>query len=125
MQSLPEHLRDFVQRIWRSGHEVWLIGSRANGNAKIDSDWDILIFGDRLLLNALTSEEPIEGADVLVVHDGDSFQSPWNKTEEGILKSGSLSGWEWHRKSDTAATYSGTKWPHDWGSIKNATRIVP
>lgn len=101
------------------------MGSRANGNARADSDWDILIFGDRALLDALKNEEPVEETDVLVVHDGDAFESPWKKTEEGVLKSGSLSGWEWQRKSEREATYSGTKWPHDWGSLKKATRIAP
>ena len=125
MLSLPDYLRDFVDRFSRAGFEVWLMGSRANGNARTDSDWDILIFGDEVLLDALKNEAPLEETDVLVVHDGDAFQSPWNKTKEGVLKSGSLSGWEWQRKSETEATYSGTKWPHDWGSLKKSTRIAP
>ena len=125
MQSLPDDLRNFVERISRAGFDVWLMGSRANSNARLNSDWDILIFGDRALLDALKTEEPIHDTDVLVVHDGDIFESPWNKTEEGVLKSGSLSGWEWQRKSASEATYSGTKWPHDWGSLKKATRIAP
>lgn len=125
MHPLPDYLRNFIERISRAGHEVWLMGSRANGTARTDSDWDILIFGDMELLDALRKEEPLEETDILVVHDGDAFQSPWNKTGEGVLKSGSLSGWEWKRKSETEATYSGTKWPNDWGSIKKSTRIAP
>lgn len=125
MHSLPDHLCNFVERVSRAGYEVWLMGSRANGTARINSDWDLLIFGDKALLDALKKEDPLGEVDVLVVHDGNAFQSPWNKTDEGILKSGSLSGWEWQRKSATEATYSGTKWPHDWGSIKKSILIAP
>jgi predicted nucleotidyltransferase len=125
MHSLPDDLRNFVKRVSSTGHEVWLIGSRANGTARTNSDWDVLIFGNKALLDALAMEEPLDNVDILVVHDGDAFQSPWNKTKEGVLKSGSLSGWEWQPKSETEATYSGTKWPNDWGSTRQATRISP
>ena len=125
MHSLPSKLRNFIERVSRDGFDVWLIGSRANGNARADSDWDLLVFGDKALLDALRDEEPVEETDVLVVHDGNAFESPWKTRKEGVLMSGSLSGWEWQRDSETEATYSGTKWPHDWGSVKRATRIAP
>lgn len=125
MHTLPDTLSSFVQRISSAGFEVWLMGSRANDNAKVESDWDLLIFGDNTLLNCLEQEQPPENSDVLVVYDGDAFRSPWNKTDDGVIKSGSLSGWEWRKASETEATYSGTKWPHDWGSTKRSTRISP
>lgn len=124
MPLLPPPLASFIRHVYQAGFEVWLIGSRANGTAREDSDWDFLIFGNSALLSQLESEQAPENADVLVVYDGDAFRSPWNKTEDGVIKSGSLSGWKWSKTSESEALYSGTKWPHDWGSTKCAHRIA-
>jgi predicted nucleotidyltransferase len=71
--------------------EIWLIGSRANGTARIDSDWDLLIFGNEQVLSELRSSEDLNcrDFDVLGVYDGNKFESPWQ------TKNGSLSSWEW------------------------------
>ena len=49
-----ESLKIMAQKVIPSGGEVWLYGSRARGEAKEDSDWDLLI-----LLNkpSLTSKD--------------------------------------------------------------------
>lgn len=120
--QLPDDLGRFVQRLAAKGHETWLMGSRANGSARADSDWDLLVFGDKTLIDLLKEEPPLENADVLVVHDGNEFCSPWADSK-GRIKSGSLVQWKWERKSSTSAVYSGTKWPDDWGSPKNAVLL--
>ena len=91
----------------RSGgiKEIWLVGSRANGTAQPESDWDLIIFGDKQVLSELRSARDLyhEEFDVLVVYDGNRFKSPWK------IKSGSLNLWKWRRVSDKTAGYVGTK----------------
>ena len=88
---------------------IWLFGSRANGTAcpesDPESDWDLWVFGDQQTLSELRSAKELnrEEFDVMVVYDGNRFESPWKK------KSGSLKGWEWRRVSDKTAEYVGTK----------------
>ena len=121
MASPPAAISDFVKSL--SGYEVWLIGSRANGTARENSDWDLLVFGSADLLARLEGQSMVEDVDVLVVVDRDRLQSPWKRTTDGVVKSGSLAGWKWTRKSEREATYEGTKWPDDWGSPRRAVRI--
>ena len=84
---------------------IWLLGSRANGTGRIDSDWDLLIFGNEQVLSELRSAEALNcrDFDVLVVYDGDRFESPWQR------KDGSLSSWQWRKLSNKRAEYFATK----------------
>ena len=40
-------LSDIARRIMPSGSKVWLYGSRARGDERQDSDWDILVIMDK------------------------------------------------------------------------------
>lgn len=105
--SLPTHVSRFIAKIasmTTEPVEVWLIGSRANGRARPDSDTDLLIFGPDGFLESVRIglQEPTD-IDCLVVYDGDNFQDPWQE------KSGSLGELRWNRVDDQAATYIGTK----------------
>lgn len=94
--------------------EVWLMGSRANGRARHDSDTDLLVFGPDKFLEMLRDrlQQPNE-IDCLVVYDGDNYQDPWQQ------KSGSLSKLRWLRINEHTATYVGTKWvPDDESSLE-------
>lgn len=42
-----QQMTDLASRVMPADGEVWLFGSRARGNAKPDSDWDILILIDK------------------------------------------------------------------------------
>jgi hypothetical protein len=91
--------------------EIWLIGSRADGTSGPSSDWDFLVFGTAHTLRKLRSESAFDRADtdLLIVYDGDRFESPWPKGP--MLKQGSLTSWKWTQTGDDTATYLATKPP--------------
>lgn len=109
--KLPCHVSEFIESIASiasDGVEIWVIGSRANGRARPDSDTDLLIFGPDGLLESIRARlgRP-EGVDCLVVYDGDNYKDPWQE------KSGSLTRLKWRALGENAATYVGTKWVPD------------
>lgn len=124
---------EYVQRLveaFPAISAVWLIGSRAEGKERPGSDWDYLAFADQPTFDALRARKDLAHPviDLLVVVDDDRFVQPWS--EGGRLKSGSLSGWEWSRTSETSASYRGTKArPGDdfcvEVSVKPAYRVWP
>ena len=93
--------------------EIWLIGSRANGEGRSNSDWDLLVFGGPQTLEALKHKEGpnLTQFDILVVYNGDDFKGPLESEQR--YKSGSLSGWEWYRLSEAEAEYTGTHRDHE------------
>lgn len=44
--EMIESLRSVAQRVLPEGSQVWLYGSRARGDNRNDSDWDLLILVD-------------------------------------------------------------------------------
>lgn len=90
---------------------VWLIGSRANETARDDSDWDLLVFASREVLEALSTDDSFSRSDVdlLVVYDGDNFESPYGGTDNRRSKKGSLKKWEWQHFSADLASYEACK----------------
>jgi predicted nucleotidyltransferase len=85
--------------------EVWLIGSRANGTSKCESDWDFIVFGPLGLREAMAQDKSLARPDVdlLVASPDGVVADPWK------VKSGTLSNWEWNRISNSQATYIGRK----------------
>ena len=86
---------------------VWLLGSRANGTERPDSDWDLLVFGTREILDALKHNQQFHPqiVDLLVVYNGNDFEQPWGEKQ----KLGSLTEWCWKESSENEATYRATK----------------
>ena len=106
--------------------EVWLIGSRANDKARLDSDWDLLVFGSNRTLSTLRKSQTLRHPDIdlLIVYNGNDFRAPWD-TESGKVKTGSLTEWEWERDkgSHVRAHYMATK-PGDDEFAVTTTREV-
>lgn len=110
-ESQPgENIQNFIEFLAAACdglQSIWLIGSRANGTARLDSDWDLLAFGNPAVLVYLKSHPELHRYDIdfLVVTDGDHFESAWGNKD----KSGSISKWEWRQLSDDRADYNGAK----------------
>lgn len=92
---------------------IWLFGSRANNSYKDDSDWDLLIFANKNILEELKINSSFKknGIDVLVVFDGKNFEGPW-PDNQGIKK-GDLTFWNWNQISDNEATYKSIKYKNE------------
>ena len=115
--------------------EVWLFGSRANGTAREDSDWDYLAFGDWIVLDAIRSDARFrrEGVDLLIVTNGVRFETPWLNPiglNWGSLKD-DMEGLRWKQLSPTTATYTATKsvgarsWDIEVLPNQKARRVYP
>ena len=105
---------DFLSEITQAHpgiREIWLLGSRAKGQARPNSDWNLFVFADEDTFQQLGSNVQFRRADVelLVVRDGDEFREPWGDNP----KQGYLSEWEWVKTSDKEAQYYGTKWAQE------------
>ena len=108
------NIQNFIDRVSKAPdmRAIWLIGSRTNGTANLDSDWDFIAFGTEATINFLSEAKILHevNVDFLVVSDGDNFRAAWGQLD----KIGSLKEWEWTEKSETEATYLATK-PHQSG----------
>lgn len=121
---LPERVRKYIGTVINAAPsvtEVWLVGSQANDRAAEESDWDFLVFADQEALMLLRENVALACAniDVLVVVDGNRFESPWPRSDKpGKLKRGHLQnyfnadgieviGWEWERLGENEVTYTG------------------
>jgi hypothetical protein len=94
-RALCEYLGSLTRR-YPSVSSVWLLGSRASGSERPESDWDLLVFADEGSFAAMQSDPDVRaaGVDLLVVSNGDRFEQPWREGAE-MAKSGYLSTWEW------------------------------
>ena len=113
MIEIPSAVDIFIRHLagaQPSPESIWLIGSRANGGATNESDWDFVVFADAAYFEMLkTGSPPAELAvDVLVVVDGLIFRNPWNEN-----KAGDLGRWQWSTQTASHATYQSTVWIPD------------
>lgn len=96
--------------------EIWLLGSRANGTARPDSDWDYFARADDArILNALCRDKSFNDPtiDLFVGTPGaDEIIHPWPDAEGQYKKLGLGSapgGIDWQVQSSTQAQYRATK----------------
>lgn len=103
-------IRKYIEQLtsaYPTIQSIWLFGSRANETQRIDSDWDLLVFGTQEILEALKFDQTFHQKimDLLVVYNGNNFENPWEEEQ----KSGSLIEWCWKESSANEATYRATK----------------
>lgn len=122
--AASEYISELVAA-YPSIREVWLFGSRANGLATSESDWDYMAFADGATLTALRGDSRFHraGVHLMIVTDGDHFEAPW--MEGSRLDRGELAkGWHWNRVSEAKATYLAKK--GDFRPIERcALRVYP
>jgi len=89
---------------------IWLVGSRANGEATSGSDWDLMVF-------VRAEPRPREGQDrsVDVIRVGPEGSLLVDGCSEDFRQD--FSGWHWEQVSETEASYLAKKeadrWPDD------------
>lgn len=112
MHNIKENfIEQYIKNLtyeYPSIESIWLIGSRANGCEKKNSDWDLLIFANKNILESLKTNTKFNSSqiDLLIVFDGKNFQEPWHRAnEKNIYKQGSLPGWNWKIIDQDNATY--------------------
>ena len=84
-----------------------MIGSRANGGATNESDWDFVVFADAAYVEMLKTGSPAAELAVDVVVHASIFRNPWNEN-----KAGDLGRWHWSTQTASHATYQ-TVWISD------------
>lgn len=89
---------------------IWLVGSRANGTARADSDWDFLVFSSSPIYEDIQNNPMFhrEDVDLLLVGEDGKLSKPF-----GEPKGGSLTSWKWNPVSDVLSHYEGCKWIPD------------
>ena len=138
---LSSPIKAFIDHLICFGRDIesiWLLGSRANGTSREDSDWDFLIFGDDEVLEAIRTDISHRRANIhlFVVTDGNHFESLWpHGTDTECIRGclhGSLddstgdwsSGWCWEKVTATEAHYTTPREP-DAGRRQRAFRVFP
>ena len=118
---LKTDIPDFVMKIIEelaaeaASLSIWLVGSRANGNANTTSDWDILVF---------SNEEPFyrkqRDRNIDVIWVGPSG----NGLVEGRVTEFPFDNWEWRESYDQMATYQGRRFIDYPEGIRNASEPI-
>jgi predicted nucleotidyltransferase len=109
-----EYVRQLVAK-YSSIREVWLYGSRANGEERSTSDWDYLAFADGDTLLALSKDTDCNWSniDLMVVTDDVLFEKPWidadGKKTGTLADDFSIGGLAWKPLSATSAKYRSAK----------------
>lgn len=104
---------------------IWLFGSRANNSYTETSDWDLAVFADREILNALRQSKGLydKRIDLLIVFNESDYEQPW-PDEKGIKK-GSLIDWKWKQLSSKEATYETVKYKStEWFKARMSERLT-
>lgn len=110
---LTEDIKNYIYDLklaFPSITDVWFVGSRANGTARDNSDWDFVVFSSPPIYDDIKGHSHFhrEDVDLLLVGEDGEFSKPF-----GEPKGGSLSRWKWEQVSDVLAHYEGCKWVPD------------
>jgi hypothetical protein len=112
---MTEEYIDRLVQAYPSIREIWLLGSRANGSERPDSDWDYLAFGDEArALNDLHNDSQFNDPDVDLLFLGpglDEAMKPWPSADtwKKLGLGDAPGGIKWRIISETEACYIETK----------------
>ena len=111
--KIPSFVLDIIDELTAETGmiSIWLIGSRANGNAKITSDWDILVFSNKKPFYRKIRHEYVD-----VVRVGPSG----NAQLEGETHVLQFSSWKWNQTDKQTATYIGNRFIDYPGGVRDA-----
>ena len=110
-------IKEYIKNLKNSYPNItstWLIGSRANGTAKPNSDWDFIVFANNETLENIRNNHEFhkENIDLLIVYnESGDFAKPWGKKKTGNLKN-----WAWKNINENETSYESAKF------IKNEKR---
>ena len=122
MHCAPAGLSAFLSRVLVSCLEIRAVWSSADaGSSLAAGSHQLIVFADRPTLLSLRKSERLHRADVelLVVFDGDQFESAWGPQR----LSGSLSRWAWRQVSDELAYFDESKWAHAQADPGTVVRV--
>src|SRR6266404_6086943 len=98
---LPDELQQFLSSFveaFAQATEIWLFGSRVDGTARPDSDWDLIVLGEGLTPEAVKPFETFR-SDVYPLFIGnireDEAWRPWPRQKDGLLERIQFSTWRW------------------------------
>ncbi|HAS8111342.1 nucleotidyltransferase domain-containing protein [Vibrio parahaemolyticus] len=97
---IPEFVQSEVEMLSEQEcvNSIWLFGSRANGTANEESDWDLLVFQDKDV-EYITRDSHL--IDVVRVSASGMVQT------DGFKHSYPFSSWEWEFDNNESARYIG------------------
>lgn len=99
MADIKKEYKPFLDRIKRnvqevdSGAQVWLYGSRARGDARPDSDWDVLVLSSKEKLSFKEEETFMDHMCDLIVESGQ------------VVQLFAYSAKEWHKRHKITPFY--------------------
>lgn len=123
-EDLARVLERFVSEFPRVT-EIWVFGSRADGTASDDSDWDLLVRSDDHLTAAAVRPAQHFRSErfCLFIAHGDSFERPWPRAHDGLTETGSFPDWRWTWEGDRARYHGSSLKPGRRTGEKSAVRI--
>lgn len=109
MHCAPHPLSAFVSRLLVHHPDVeaaWSLGHAEGAGVAVHGPHELLLIADEPTLLSLRRSPPSLDVEILVVLDGDRFESAWGARR----LSGSLARWAWRRVSPGLAYYDESKW---------------
>jgi hypothetical protein len=105
----PQIEKNVQQLVTRFGDisSIWLCGSRANEEGTADDDWDLIVFGDRRVAEALEAGGNFLGQNVdlkFVDPEAGELKRLWQSAPWEDFAS-----WGWSERSPTEAEYHSTR----------------
>ena len=101
-ESVACVLNELINEV--STQEIWFIGSRANGNERIDSDWDFIVFVNEEI-NVRNARR--DNVDIVQVDKNNIYLLEG----QNLDMAGSFEKWKWRETDTRSSLYTVRKTP--------------